>query len=122
MVHLNIDDKTPKEVPYFYFVNLVEENPYHLWRNYPIKTNDEDSLVDSLNKERDHTLVLIHNQTFFQKGSFWEIEHGRQWLSFPEDTTINLGNYHNTNHLLLVVYLGKSEKWSHEVDSGLRIP
>ena len=36
---------------------------------YTVETNDEDSLVEILYKDSDQALLLIHNHTFFQKGS-----------------------------------------------------
>ena len=36
---------------------------------YPIELNDGYSLANSLDKKSDNSLLLIHNQNFFQKGS-----------------------------------------------------
>ena len=76
MVHLKVEDKKPEEIPDLHFLNLVEENPDASIEasmfgddNYPDKTNDEYSLVNSLNEENYHALLFIHNHILFQKGS-----------------------------------------------------
>ena len=81
MAHLNIKyntqpSDTPEEVPYFHFINLVEENPDASIEarifghdNYPVETNYEYYLANSLDEEGDHALLFINNHIFFQKGS-----------------------------------------------------
>ena len=76
MVNINLESEFQEDIPDFNFLNLVEENPdasieasmfvddYH-----PVEINNGDSLDNSLNKERYHTLIFIHNHTLFHKGS-----------------------------------------------------
>ena len=75
-VHINLEAESQEDIPDFHFLNLVEENPDSSIEAsifgdgyYSVELNNGDSLVDSLDKERNHTLLLIRNHTSFQKGS-----------------------------------------------------
>ena len=72
MVHINLESEFQEDIPDFNFLNLVEENPDASIEAiifggdyYPVELNNGDSLVNSLEKESDHALLFIHNQTFF---------------------------------------------------------
>ena len=76
MVHLNLEDKSQEDIPDLYIFNLTEENPdtsieASMFVNdyYPFEISNRDSLANSLDKESDHALLLIHNHNLFQKGS-----------------------------------------------------
>ena len=68
--------ESQEDIPDFHFLNLVGKNPdasidaSMLGDDYyPVELNYGDSLAKILYKESDHTLLFLHNHTFFQKGS-----------------------------------------------------
>ena len=74
-VHLNLEAESQEDIPYFHFLNLVEDNPDASIEAimfgddyYPVEINYEDSLADSLEKEINHVLLFVHNHNLFRKG------------------------------------------------------
>ena len=108
VVHLNVEYNAQEYNPGLHLLNLMEENP-NVSINasmsgddyYPVNTNNEDFLDNSINKESDHTLLFIHNHTFFQKGYSnpnWILLHTESSIHVIHKTSL-LKNIHGLDNM-----------------------